>query len=71
MECKNQKLKEEEICTSDSRFLDWESGLIRSIEDALEACDKVETCNLKCECSLRDAYYFYLNQQKKQEKEYN
>jgi hypothetical protein len=56
-------------CTLSARFLDWESGLIMSVEDAIANCEKVTTCNLKCTCRLREAYYYYLNEQYKKMKE--
>ena len=58
----------EEACSLSAKNLDWESGHIRCVEDAIAACDKVETCNLKCRCLLREAYYFYLNEQCRYEK---
>jgi hypothetical protein len=66
----NFKIKQdrEEVCSSPARNLDWESGYIRCVEDALAECDKVDTCNLKCKCLLREAYHFYLNQQCRYEK---
>lgn len=62
--------KEQKECLSSARHLDWESGHIRSIDDAVRECDKVETCKLNCKCMLREAYMFYLNEQYKREKDF-
>lgn len=49
-------------CRKTSRFLSWETGEIRSLEEATQLCDKVDTCEYNCECRLRDSYYFFLNE---------
>lgn len=55
-------------CKKSVRFLSWETGEVRNLEEAIQACDKVDICQLDCECKLRDSYYFYLNEI---HKEYN
>ena len=62
--------KEIEECQSSARSLDWESGIIGSIDDALRECDNVDICNFNCKCKLREAYMFYLNEQYKREKDF-
>ena len=52
-------------CRKTARFLNWETGEIRSLEEAIQACDRVDTCQLNCECRLRDTYHFYLNELQK------
>lgn len=49
-------------CESPARFLSWETGEITSLEEALQVCDEVDTCQLNCKCKLREAYHFYLNE---------
>lgn len=60
--------KEIEECQSSARHLDWESGYIRCVEDAIAECEEVKSCNLKCRCLLREAYHFYLNEKYRYEK---
>jgi len=68
---KNSKIKEkQEECLSSARYLDWESGQIRSVEDAVKECENVESCNFNCKCMLREAYHFYLNEQYKRDKDF-
>jgi|GEM_PF-5716413 len=63
-------IQETEECQSSARHLDWESGQIRSVEDAVRECENVETCNFKCKCMLRKAYHFYMNEQYKRDKDF-
>jgi hypothetical protein len=55
-------------CEKTERLLGWETGAVRSLEHSLELCDEVETCELDCECRLRDAYHFYQNESLKEYK---
>ncbi len=61
--------KEIEKCQSSARSLDWESGIIGSIDDAVRECGNVDICDFNSKCRLKEAYLFHLNEQYRRDKD--